>query len=127
MVNQQMTFVYRVGIVSKKFEAVADEREKWYGTHYKLEDLSKEVMDKWSNSVPSNELQLPAKNEFIPSNFKLFSKDENVIFCYTSNLVYLILQFLGCESPDDCVRKCSCPSLVQARRRIFAAQGEPHF
>jgi insulysin len=66
--------------VSKKFEAVADQKEKWYGTQYKLEDIAKEKIKEWEESVPSNELQLPAKNEFIPSNFDLFPKDENVCF-----------------------------------------------
>lgn len=69
---------FRVGIVSKKFESVADQSEKWYGTKYKLEEISPELMKRWQDSVPSNELQIPGRNEFIPSNLDLFPKDDNV-------------------------------------------------
>lgn len=81
-----LTAVYslRVGIVSKKFEAVADQTEKWYGTKYKIEEISEEQMKKWQDSVPSNELQIPGRNEFIPANLELFPKDDNVVL--TANL-----------------------------------------
>jgi insulysin len=64
--------------VSKKFESTADQTEKWYGTKYKMEEISQELMKKWQDAVPSNELQLPGRNEFIPSNLDLFPKDDNV-------------------------------------------------
>jgi insulysin len=70
--------IFRIGIVSQKYESVADQTEKWYGTKYKIEEISTELMKKWQDSVPSNELQIPGRNEFIPSNLELFPKDDNV-------------------------------------------------
>jgi len=75
----KIVYFHRVGIVSKKYESVADQTEKWYGTKYKIEEISTELMKKWQDSVPSNELQIPGRNEFIPSNLELFPKDDNVI------------------------------------------------
>lgn len=33
------SFLYRVGVISKKFEDVVDQKEKWYGTDFRLEDI----------------------------------------------------------------------------------------
>lgn len=33
------SFLYRVGVISKKFEDVVDQKEKWYATDFRLEDI----------------------------------------------------------------------------------------
>ncbi|XP_059471054.1 insulin-degrading enzyme isoform X2 [Neocloeon triangulifer] len=66
----------RVGIVSKKFDEIADQSEKWYGTKYKLESILPELLSKWRNCQPSEELRLPKENEFIPSSFDLFPNEK---------------------------------------------------
>lgn len=37
-------FVFRVAIVSKSFEGKTDRTEEWYGTQYKQEAISDEVI-----------------------------------------------------------------------------------
>lgn len=32
----------RIGVIAKKFADIADQKEKWYGTEYKLEDIPDE-------------------------------------------------------------------------------------
>ncbi|CAH1389545.1 unnamed protein product [Nezara viridula] len=64
-------------IVAKKFQPVADQKESWYGTQYKLESISNDVIEKWKDGSICNELHMPERNEFIPTNFDLFPRDEN--------------------------------------------------
>jgi len=59
-------------VVSKTFEGVTDQEEKWYGTKYRLSDLSAELQTEWGNpSSIDSELQLPVRNAFIPTDFSL--------------------------------------------------------
>ncbi|XP_065350636.1 insulin-degrading enzyme-like [Cloeon dipterum] len=67
----------RIRIVSKEFESIADQTEKWYGTKYKIEDIPSELIEKWKNAKPIEELKLPKKNEFIPSSFDILPNDDN--------------------------------------------------
>ncbi|XP_065350635.1 insulin-degrading enzyme-like [Cloeon dipterum] len=66
----------RISIVSKKFESIADQTEKWYGTKYKIEDIPSELIEKWKNAKPIGELKLPKKNEFIPSSFDILPDND---------------------------------------------------
>ncbi|XP_045464651.1 insulin-degrading enzyme [Harmonia axyridis] len=66
----------RVAIVAKKFNEELDSVEPWYGTKYKTVKIDKEILDEWENAGLCDELKLPEKNEFIPSNFKLFPLDD---------------------------------------------------
>ncbi|OQV04887.1 Peptidase M16 inactive domain-containing protein [Cladophialophora immunda] len=64
---------FRLMIVSQEYPGDWDQKEKWYGTEYKVEriptdvlsDIRKALADSESNSIP--ELHLPHKNEFIPT------------------------------------------------------------
>ncbi|XP_065350054.1 insulin-degrading enzyme-like isoform X1 [Cloeon dipterum] len=67
----------RIGIISKQFEPIADQTEKWYGTKYKIEDIPSELIEKWKNAKPIEELKLPKKNEFIPSSLDILPDDDN--------------------------------------------------
>lgn len=44
------SFLYRVGVISKKFEDVVDQKEKWYGTDFRLEDIPDEKVQVGSAS-----------------------------------------------------------------------------
>lgn len=37
-----LIFTNRIGVIAKKFADIADQKEKWYGTEYKLEDIPDE-------------------------------------------------------------------------------------
>lgn len=67
----------RAAVVAKRFQPLADQRERWYGTQYKLEKIPQSVIDRWSDHSLCNELHLPERNEFIPTNFELFPREEN--------------------------------------------------
>lgn len=67
----------RIGVIAKKFADVADQKEKWYGTEYKLEDIADEKIQKWKNCGLSENLHLPPRNEFIPTNFEILSREKD--------------------------------------------------
>uniref|UniRef100_A0A7S2SI11 Insulin-degrading enzyme n=1 Tax=Rhizochromulina marina TaxID=1034831 RepID=A0A7S2SI11_9STRA len=63
-----------VTVVSKACEGTTDQEEQWYGTKYKLADLSAELQTQWRHPEAIDPmLQLPAKNAFIPTDFALRS------------------------------------------------------
>ncbi|KAG8226944.1 hypothetical protein J437_LFUL004662 [Ladona fulva] len=67
----------RVAVIGKKFEAIADQEEPWYGTKYKLETIPEETIEFWKQNDLCEKLKLPPKNEFIPTTFDLLPRDEN--------------------------------------------------
>ncbi|XP_030424790.1 insulin-degrading enzyme isoform X2 [Gopherus evgoodei] len=67
----------RVAIVSKSFEGKTDRTEEWYGTQYKQEAISDEVIQKWQNADLNGKFKLPMKNEFIPTNFEILPLEKD--------------------------------------------------
>jgi len=72
---------YRLTIVSQTFPGNWDQKEKWYGTEYKIEmvpeDLQgqvREAIKSTSNERPKD-LHLPHKNEFVPKNVSVEKKE----------------------------------------------------
>lgn len=65
----------RIMVVSKKFEGMTDNAEKWYGTHYKVEPIDPELLKKWKTWAEHENLRLPERNEFIPTNFELAPRE----------------------------------------------------
>lgn len=63
----------RIAVVAKCFMGQTDTVEKWYGTMYKLEHIPDKVMQEWKQAGTHENLKLPPRNEFIPSNFDLYS------------------------------------------------------
>ncbi|XP_066996978.2 insulin-degrading enzyme [Anabrus simplex] len=67
----------RVAVVAKKYEPETNETEKWYGIKYKLEKISPIIVNDWTEAGTYDCLQLPRKNDFIPSDFELKDKEDN--------------------------------------------------
>ena len=72
---------YRLTIVSKDFPGDWDQKERWYGTHYRTERIPFEFEEavhragqSTSEERPS-ELHLPHKNEFIPTRLSVEKRD----------------------------------------------------
>ncbi|XP_067129485.1 insulin-degrading enzyme [Centruroides vittatus] len=65
----------RVAVIGKKFENIVDCEECWYGTKYKFERIPDSVIQKWKLVGTHNNLLLPPKNEFIPTNFELAPRE----------------------------------------------------
>lgn len=67
----------RIGVISKKFADLVDQKEKWFGTKYKLEDIADEAIQKWKNCGLSEDLHLPPRNEFIPTCIDIVTREKN--------------------------------------------------
>ncbi|XP_077053085.1 insulin-degrading enzyme isoform X3 [Siphateles boraxobius] len=67
----------RVAVVSKSFEGQTDRTEEWYGTQYKQEAITDEVIKKWLNADLNGKFKLPMKNEFIPTNFEIYPLEKD--------------------------------------------------
>ncbi|KAF2841383.1 a-pheromone processing metallopeptidase Ste23 [Patellaria atrata CBS 101060] len=70
----------RLTVVSQEFPGEWDQREKWYGTEYKVEDMSQEFLEMLQEAAQSaqedrpSELHLPHRNEFIPTRLEVQKK-----------------------------------------------------
>jgi len=65
-----------MSVTSKKFEGQTQSKELWYGTDYSVEDLPKNLCEKWSNVTPACKifdgmLKLPEMNDMIASDFSI--------------------------------------------------------
>lgn len=65
-------------MIAKKFEKELDEVEPWYGTKYKKINISEDILQDWRQAGLCNELKIPPKNEFIPTDFDLYPIDNDV-------------------------------------------------
>ncbi|XP_028137935.1 insulin-degrading enzyme isoform X1 [Diabrotica virgifera virgifera] len=68
----------RISVIAKKFENELNETEPWYGTKYKKVDIPKETIEAWKQTGLCPDLKMPEKNEFIPTDFSLYTLDEDV-------------------------------------------------
>ncbi|XP_014680687.1 PREDICTED: insulin-degrading enzyme-like [Priapulus caudatus] len=77
----------RIAVVGQKFEGHTDKKEEWYGTDYKIEEISDELIQMWKNAGANENLRMPDANEFIPTNFDLLTRDEeaNALPCLMQN------------------------------------------
>lgn len=72
---------FRLTIVSQTFPGDWDQREKWYGTEYKVEKIPEDFMSEIrqalettaANRIP--ELHMPHRNEFIPTRLTVEKKE----------------------------------------------------
>ena len=60
-------------MVGRRFEGKTESTEKWYGTQFTHRRISKETISQWASVPYSDQLHLPAVNEFIPTNFDLLT------------------------------------------------------
>ena len=72
---------FRLTIISQDFGDDLDQREKWYGTEYRIEKIPGDFLDeivKAGNSTATDrlpELQLPRVNDFIPTRFDVDKRE----------------------------------------------------
>ncbi|CAG2227488.1 IDE [Mytilus edulis] len=65
----------RIFVVSKKFEDKTNIKEKWYGTDYSVEDIPDSKIQMWSKCGENENFTLPEKNDFIPTDFELVTRE----------------------------------------------------
>ena len=58
-----------VTVLSKAFEGQTDQKEKWYGTDYRVRPIPDSAMKTWKQPIAPNKLKIdfPKPNPFIPS------------------------------------------------------------
>uniref|UniRef100_A0A8C8GMV1 Nardilysin n=1 Tax=Oncorhynchus tshawytscha TaxID=74940 RepID=A0A8C8GMV1_ONCTS len=63
-------------LLSPDHEGHCPLREKWFGTHYSIEDIQQEWRERWNGDFEHNsDLQLPVENKFIATDFSLKQSD----------------------------------------------------
>ncbi|KAH9424396.1 hypothetical protein DERP_004580 [Dermatophagoides pteronyssinus] len=62
-----------IAISSKSFEGKTDSKEKYYGTDYKIINISNDLIEKLKNPGQNEQLMFPEPNEFIPTNFDIIT------------------------------------------------------
>ncbi|KAJ0399750.1 hypothetical protein ATCC90586_007287 [Pythium insidiosum] len=65
----------RLLVVSKSLEPVVNQEERWYGTRFRDEPLARELLARWAAPAPNNALSLPARNEFVATDFSLIDAE----------------------------------------------------
>lgn len=72
---------FRLQLISQTFPGDWDQKEKYYGTEYKIEkipeDFLKEIRTAYTSTTQDRlpELHLPGRNQFIPTNLEVEKKD----------------------------------------------------
>ncbi|XP_064874929.1 nardilysin-like isoform X2 [Oncorhynchus nerka] len=63
-------------LLSPDHECHCPLREKWFGTHYSVEDIQQEWRERWNGDFEhSSDLHLPVENKFIATDFSLKLSD----------------------------------------------------
>ena len=68
----------RVDVQSSSFSSMTGpdtQQEPWFGMPYVSSPIAPALLTQWGSTPPSPELQLPPKNDFIPTDFSLRSDD----------------------------------------------------
>jgi len=66
----------RVTVIGQKFSGQTDIKEEWYGTEYSMSEIPHDLLQKWEDAGLNENLQIPERNEFIPTNFDILPRDD---------------------------------------------------
>ncbi|KAL6657756.1 hypothetical protein ACP70R_005536 [Stipagrostis hirtigluma subsp. patula] len=80
ILNELIPENVRIFWESKKFEGQTNSTEPWYGTCYSVEAIHPSVIQKWVERAPEEDLHLPKRNIFIPSDLSLKGVEEKISF-----------------------------------------------
>ncbi|NGX43401.1 MAG: Protease 3 [Chlamydiae bacterium] len=70
---------YIIMAPSKQTAVKNDHKEKWLNVEYAIKPISKELITKWKNITPHDEIDLPAENAFIPQDLRLVKQNDTSI------------------------------------------------
>jgi insulysin len=63
--------------IAKEYAGQTNQVERWYGSHFAVEDIPAEVKAAWENAnTIDSELHLPEPNLFIPDDFTFFEAED---------------------------------------------------
>ena len=72
---------FRLVVVSQEFPGTWDQKEKWYGTEYKVEKIPQDFLGGLQKALESTEasrtsnVHMPHKNEFVPTRLSVEKKE----------------------------------------------------
>ncbi|XP_041370738.1 insulin-degrading enzyme-like [Gigantopelta aegis] len=66
-----------VFVLDKKYEGKTDQTESWYGTEYKTEKISDNILKKWKKCSTNDKFHLPKPNSFIPGNVAIVDRESS--------------------------------------------------
>ncbi|CAG8247922.1 unnamed protein product [Penicillium olsonii] len=72
---------FRLVIVSQEFPGTWDQKEKWYGTEYKVEKIPQQFLGSLQKALESTEasrtsnVHMPHRNEFVPTRLSVEKKE----------------------------------------------------
>ncbi|KAK9241369.1 Metalloenzyme, LuxS/M16 peptidase-like protein [Lipomyces kononenkoae] len=66
---------FRFMLVSQDYAGGWDQKEQWYGTEYRIENISSSLLARITKAAPNHHLHLPTKNEFIATKFDVDKKE----------------------------------------------------
>ena len=69
--------LYRVAVISKRFEGKTEHTERWYGSGYNFKKIDSKLIEQWGSVETIEDLHLPPVNEFIPTDFEIVPLEEN--------------------------------------------------
>ncbi|KAJ5223283.1 Peptidase M16 core [Penicillium chermesinum] len=85
LIKQALSYLradnFRLIVVSQDFPGEWDEKEKWYGTEYKVEKIPKDFLSgleaalKSTDATRTSNVHMPHKNEFVPTRLTVEKKE----------------------------------------------------
>ncbi|CAF0874976.1 unnamed protein product [Brachionus calyciflorus] len=63
----------RVTVIGKKYEGKTDQKEKWYGTDFKMEKISNEKINELKSIELNEVFSIPPPNSFIPNDLSVLN------------------------------------------------------
>ncbi|RVX74303.1 hypothetical protein B0A52_02135 [Exophiala mesophila] len=144
---------FRLMVVSRDFPGTWDQKEKWYGTEYKVEKVPSEVLADIQTALtapevsPIPDLHLPHKNEFIPtkldvekievkepakapkllrndSSVRLWWKKDDTFWVPKANLSIKLRNQVTYANPLDYVKSCLFVGLVRDALSSYSYDAE---
>ncbi|GLI60577.1 hypothetical protein VaNZ11_002737, partial [Volvox africanus] len=68
-----------LALASREGVAARDEKEPWFGLEVVVMELPQSLCDGWANQAPLEELRLPPRNPYLPSDFDLRCDDPAIV------------------------------------------------
>ncbi|KAI9321267.1 Metalloenzyme, LuxS/M16 peptidase-like protein [Dichotomocladium elegans] len=122
-------------------------REKWYGTEYSVLEFSDNLKQALANLMPNDNLHMPGKNDFIPTNFetnkmeiklpakrpnlivntpkmRLWYKKDDTFWVPRANVWILFRSPLAYATPNNCVKTRLFTDLLKDSLNEYAYDAE---
>lgn len=61
-------------VVGKFAEGITDQKERWYETAFRMEEISPDKLQRWQNAKCDGKLHIPLKNNFVPTDFTILGE-----------------------------------------------------